>query len=1323
MGLTRLDPVARKHVEKIVGYLNFSSGAADAHFLRSVNELFGWIDAQGVAVKRGGAPVELAWRRMAAVVRAGLDELRDTSEAFREVEQAEHVLRLVFDEFLPAYRHHHRDLLFHQTDEGLFQPFFIGRACEAVLSEGGPWQETERIIRGALGRLNDFLGHRPIAVLEGRQKIQPYAHERVRPIPLYIAGAGVAVGRYHRLIEKTLEILRDTDEDLLRQAWFDSDFLEELAVDPRAYDFDHPVNRRPNYHFGGWDPHHIDHRGYYRRYVLQQVTLDALFSRVEEASELPYEERLLEAAAVLAGTMLMGSGITGDRPEAHDSTTTLATLLPHIAAYRDEFYQRLLANTSDEHGRRLRAEARTLMQPFGAGRQHLNQKLARRRAEQLQHLRLAQLFARIGYTEAAGRQVNHVPVASARMRCDMLCRLTAAHLAIDQGDLERAAELLPQVEDILHRAIECGALVDPWNILGFGGQFSLFPAVENSVRDHRVDLLIDLMDEIFALYARLEKEAAAAGHGDLQRRLSEGLEALAHWWDQYGSTEISDVDGVSGTETWESAGQVAAALGAWRAAGTAAGDIAFWRQHVEEFRSPKAYALLVEALLDHRDPIAGMALLMHWLSQSQEVSLDDGSYSFFALVLRWMQQLWFPQSDEQAVVPPEKRWSMARKFLDYLEANADEYWHVPRFDLSRTAAQAAMNEGLEDEEEEDAEDNLFSAAYENVTYRDSTDDGFEGQVHDSQTPATDTELSLEAERIDHRLAFLATVAPLWKLTAAASSAGSAAEPDRDDVLAGWLSQAIDNYRRLQDLLAAVQRYRIPRPRGTHESLVEYDRHRSIKESLLERIVATMLEMADTARMIRTTMRREEPGAALETWEPAADRVFRAMFRGDVAAVRAAWPELIQTFSAHPLLYVPTTRGGNPQKVVNSRGLQRVLGRLLTFLPRLGMLVETYELLRVIHDMERNHSVGPGAITEYDRLFEIGCRGIVECLVVSSAQWPARRSASRRKSRDADLELIECMERAVELLLHRWLAHSRNIRISVLETVADRERWRELKHFIEQYGHDLFTQQFMNFGNLRAILHQGIDAFLDSLEEEPGAEEEFRVLQDLDRTIPREHAARLLELTIEAVVENYSEYIDYNSTTTQSDRGELLYTLLDFLRLQASYDRVAWNLKPVVIAHEVLVRQGRNEAAGLWRRAVARRSTEVADEHLQRLERLSTRYGMRLPSVADRLRERFIQPLAIDRVRALVAPAIEELKSGRRTVSFEMLEQAVNQFTQEPSGVGFDLPNWLEALEDEVERVRAEAEEGPDPEDISPPVPLVRISLEEAQRQLEAWAEK
>ena len=74
------------------------------------------------------------------------------------------------------------------------------------------------------------------------------------------------------------------------------------------------------------------------------------------------------------------------------------------------------------------------------------------------------------------------------------------------GKLDAAAALLPQIVDLLKRGIECGAVVDPWNILGFDAHFSLFPALENSVRDHRADELVALMDRLWALYSqRLER--------------------------------------------------------------------------------------------------------------------------------------------------------------------------------------------------------------------------------------------------------------------------------------------------------------------------------------------------------------------------------------------------------------------------------------------------------------------------------------------------------------------------------------------------------------------------------------------------------------------------------------------------------------------------------------------------------------------------------------------------------------------------------------------------------------------------------------------------
>src|SRR5690606_10737545 len=182
----------------------------------------------------------------------------------------------------------------------------------------GPWDDPGRIIPAAIDRLNDFIGHRPVAVLHN-QRMEPYKHEWVRPIPLYIEGAGVAVGKYHDVVAKALEILRETDRDILDLAFFELERMEELALDPRAYDFDHPANQRINYQFGQWDPNRIDNRGLYRRFVVTQVTIDALLERTTSTRSIPADELLFEAAAVLAGTILMASGVSGRGPDTHDS--------------------------------------------------------------------------------------------------------------------------------------------------------------------------------------------------------------------------------------------------------------------------------------------------------------------------------------------------------------------------------------------------------------------------------------------------------------------------------------------------------------------------------------------------------------------------------------------------------------------------------------------------------------------------------------------------------------------------------------------------------------------------------------------------------------------------------------------------------------------------------------------------------------------------------------------------------------------------------------------------------------------------------------------
>ena len=313
-------------------------------------------------------------------------------------------------------------------------------------------------------------------------------------------------------------------------------------------------------------------------------------------------------------------------------------------------------------------------------------------------------------------------------------------------------------------------------------------------------------------------------------------------------------------------------------------------------------------------------------------------------------------------------------------------------------------------------------------------------------------------------------------------------------------------------------------------------------------------------------------------------------------------------------------------------------------------------------------------------------------------------------------LVDVLQQLTERQLDHWLTHSRTLRLSIVEKLASPDDWRRFVKFVQRYSADLFTQKFLSLGNLRGILHQGVGDWLIALSMDDDAVENIRLLREIDEQWPRDDAVELLSIAIEAVVENYRVYRDYNTTTTQSDHGEMLYMFVDFLRQRAAYDRIAWNLKPVVWAHEILVRQGQEAAAEMWRRAVAERTTDLADGLLAELAKLQEKYGMKLPTVADRLAERFIRPLTTDRVLALVRPAMEEVRKGELSGSFEQLEEECVEMTREPTGVGLDLPDWLAAVEEEIEDVRHLERSGISNDD--GPIGQRQLGHDDVQRQLE-----
>ena len=140
-------------------------------------------------------------------------------------------------------------------------------------------------------------------------------------------------------------------------------------------------------------------------------------------------------------------------------------------------------------------------------------------------------------------------------------------------------------------------------------------------------------------------------------------------------------------------------------------------------------------------------------------------------------------------------------------------------------------------------------------------------------------------------------------------------------------------------------------------------------------------------------------------------------------------------------------------------------------------------------MEQNHAVGPGRDHRVrpdvrDRL--PGDRPLPDD---SAERWAGRSAA--RPATTADAELIGYLERAVEALLRCWLDHSRRVRLSVLEAVADESRWRTLaRAFIETYGDEPVHPEVHDAGQpSRAIRTRASTSGSTALAEDPEQEEE------------------------------------------------------------------------------------------------------------------------------------------------------------------------------------------------------------------------------------------
>ncbi|HBN76199.1 MAG TPA: hypothetical protein DD473_10350, partial [Planctomycetaceae bacterium] len=107
------------------------------------------------------------------------------------------------------------------------------------------------------------------------------------------------------------------------------------------------------------------------------------------------------------------------------------------------------------------------------------------------------------------------------------------------------------------------------------------------------------------------------------------------------------------------------------------------------------------------------------------------------------------------------------------------------------------------------------------------------------------------------------------------------------------------------------------------------------------------------------------------------------------------------------------------------------------------------------------------------------------------------------------------------------------------------------------------------------------------------------------------------------------------------------------------------------------------------------------------------------ALKDHIEERFVKPIAINRMLALVREIMEEKDETVRREYFDDLRVQIEQYQDGTSGTGLEVPEWLRVLDQELRNFEAPEHLSNDPYGEQIIIP-VTINLREMRRQLKTW---
>jgi hypothetical protein len=668
-----------------------------------------------------------------------------------------------------------------------------------------------------------------------------------------------------------------------------------------------------------------------------------------------------------------------------------------------------------------------------------------------------------------------------------------------------------------------------------------------------------------------------------------------------------------------------------------------------------------------------------------------------------------------------------RRFLELVEANTAGLTEKIDIAASGQEPQSRDESGtvLTDETDDDqiGTDESVASAYESMVWQDSTDDGTDGGMLDVDLPAG---ASNPVVAVEEAADFLTGVIVMLRQTIVTGCLDAAAGQIETsaveiDSLRGWRQ----TLRRLRRAMVRAAMHIISRdqhqPRGM--TAAEFDRLRWQRDVAAERLVEAALQTGETIWMLsariaiaqevvqKTNLSHDEasrlPSKIMP--KPAVGKLLAAVFVDDQPMIHQQMERIRHHLRGKTVLYVPLARGGRADRVFAARMRERLLERLVAVLPRRGLVEETIDLVRLAKKLESRRPPGAASVSEFDRVFESATTALVGRIVASARV--AGPGEAEPSSVVATQRILDGLAILIPKLLETWTTHARQLRLSVLERVRDDKSFQVVKEFIKHYGNGLFTQHLLTPSSLRSILRGGVRPYLERLIKQEAAGTDWRISDSNEDggsnqpgpvklieaintgEISLKQATSRLRLILESVAENHSEYRDWNSTTTQSDRGDYLYVLLEFLRIKAEYERIVWTLRPVSMAHRVLVQSGATEAASAWRQRMEEETVGTANDLIERLSVLQQKTGVRLASVSDRVQRPFTAMLEQDEIESLVEPAVRELLVGEPEGAGGQLETHAEEFLGVATGSGVEVPDWLDRLSVTVDRVLEEAETG------------------------------